>query len=155
MSAAQTLAAIAALPPLSDWESLKATYEFAEAERKAYRERVLEPLEDRAGEMQRGILDQCRPVTRAAFYADVAGLESITARLVPGYAAANDQHNRLCLTVDDAVTALLAYPAPDLAALRYKLQVCAETAQELDPDSDLTGQVLRDAERLLPSGNSD
>lgn len=56
-----------------------------------------------------------------------------------------DERERLCEVFADAETALMATPAPDLSALRWKLHHTSDTAYS----EDYTAQMRADIERLM------
>ena len=70
-----------------------------------------------------------------------------------GFAAADDRYNELVERITDAAATLMAMPAPDLAALRWKLDYLTNGGTEFQVWSmDFAAQAFADIARLLPEG---
>ena len=71
-----------------------------------------------------------------------------------GFAAADDRYNELTERITDAAATLMAMPAPDLAALRWKLDYLTNGGNEFQIWSmDFAAQAFADIARLLPEGH--
>ena len=96
----------------------------------------------------------CREVASAADKRD-AEIEAISQRM--GYDQAEEEWDALGSRVSDAEDALLALPAPDAAALRWKLDRLTVDVREHAGSlpawsSEYLSQTLADIARLLPEG---
>lgn len=143
------IAAATARTDRAEWE--RALRRFKEAEAKADRhyQQVYEPLADRMDRIEDAAgLDRAR----FDFWERRKAFVKVNPNLYRDFDAAGDECERHGDAVSDALTALMDTPAPDLAALRWKLdQFRDEKDGSLQPyTASFTDQTYADMARLMP-----
>lgn len=146
-----TATATAATPmDRSEWEHAVRAYDRAMADCDRYYRKVWLPLSDKIDRIEDAAgLDR----TRYGFWDRRKDFVKANPKLYHDLSAVGDESDRLGDAASDAGEVAMDTPAPDLAALRWKLE------QLRDPDGDLGAwtasyveQTFADIARLLPEG---
>jgi hypothetical protein len=130
---------------LSEWERLRFAYETAKASQQGHWQRVLDPIQERVSnieaDLMRGLPTLNGPVAQA--------LIKLSGNAVPEYGRESDRAENLAKKEAEAKAALLCHPAPDRAALLYKLEICTSGDEEMEAFGEEAKAIIEDARRLL------
>jgi|GEM_PF-3375583 len=127
----------------SAWDAAIAHYRHAKAQADAYNDKVMNPLYDKE-EARFGDAYHIRQ-------SNPQWAEICAWRDEVGWHDANLRFDALVETEHSAKWALLLMPAPDLAALRFKLEDVINTPEGIQPyGKDYAAVLVDDYQRLLP-----
>ncbi|MCT2559237.1 hypothetical protein N0B51_09595 [Tsuneonella sp. YG55] len=132
----------------TEWERALRHFEKVTADAERYDREVWLPLSDKLNRIEDAAgLDRAR----FGFWDRRKAFMDVNPKLYHDYSVVSDEVDRRGDAVADALGVAMDTPAPDLAALRWKLEQLREGDGDLSPwTAGFVRQTFEDVERLLP-----